>query len=268
MKSILVPTDNSEMMASTLATARLFAARFDSMIDGVALRPAFAEIVAPDPIVAVSIPPADWDEDQYVKQARRVFDSFVAAHPDTAARFRWRGGNTVDDVSLGSLGRLYDLTCIARPGGRGSRMTAFESSLFDSGRLVLMAPPTAPTKLGDTVLIHWNRSTETARIIALALEVLKKAKTVHMVTVEGSVVPGPNARDALGYLAAHGITATEKTVDQPRGAGEAILAEAKAIGADLLIKGAYTQSRLRQMIFGGATSHVLAKAEIPVLLSH
>src|SRR5215467_12875640 len=35
--------------------------------------------------------------------------------------------------------------------------------------------------------------------------------------------------------------------------GEAVLAHAKALGCDLLIKGAYTQSRLRQMIFGGTT---------------
>lgn len=269
MKSLLVPTDSSEMMNSTLETARLFATRFNSTVDGVALRPAFAEIVAPDPIVAVSIPPADWDEDQYVKQARRTFDGFVASHPEAASRFRWRGGNAVDDVSLGSLGRLYDATVIARPGGRGSRMTAFESSLFDSGRLVLMAPPSAPTKIGDTVLIHWNRSTETARIIALSLEVLRKAKTILLLTVEGNVVPGPSAREALGYLEAHGIHATEKIVDsRGRGPGEVILAEAKTMGADLLVKGAYTQSRLRQMIFGGATNYVLAKAELPVLLSH
>ena len=51
-------------------------------------------------------------------------------------------------------------------------------------------------------------------------------------------------------------------------AGEAILAEAAAIGADLLIKGAYTQSRLRQMIFGGATSHILSAAELPVFFAH
>jgi nucleotide-binding universal stress UspA family protein len=50
--------------------------------------------------------------------------------------------------------------------------------------------------------------------------------------------------------------------------GEAILAEAKAMGADLLIKGAYTQSRLRQMIFGGATNHILSAAELPVFLAH
>jgi nucleotide-binding universal stress UspA family protein len=40
------------------------------------------------------------------------------------------------------------------------------------------------------------------------------------------------------------------------------------VGGDLLIKGAYTQSRLRQMIFGGATSHILAEANLPVLMAN
>jgi nucleotide-binding universal stress UspA family protein len=47
-----------------------------------------------------------------------------------------------------------------------------------------------------------------------------------------------------------------------------ILAEAANLGAGLLVKGAYTHSRLRQMIFGGATSHILAAAELPVLMAH
>ena len=53
-----------------------------------------------------------------------------------------------------------------------------------------------------------------------------------------------------------------------RAAGEVFLEEATAIGADLMIKGAYTQSRLRQMIFGGATRHIIMEAEIPVVLAH
>jgi nucleotide-binding universal stress UspA family protein len=50
--------------------------------------------------------------------------------------------------------------------------------------------------------------------------------------------------------------------------GEAVLAHAKALGCDLLIKGAYTQSRLRQMIFGGTTRYILSNADLPVLMAH
>ena len=119
------------------------------------------------------------------------------------------------------------------------------------------------------MLIHWNASTETARVMLMAMPILRRAKRVMLLSVEGNIVPGPSAKDALGYLEANGVAATEKAV-VPRGGrpGEAILAEAKAMGADLLIKGAYTQSRLRQMIFGGATSHILSAAELPVFFAH
>ena len=54
----------------------------------------------------------------------------------------------------------------------------------------------------------------------------------------------------------------------PAAAGIVMLEEAAKLGADLLIKGGYTQSRLRHMIFGGATSHILNEAQIPVLMAH
>ena len=53
-----------------------------------------------------------------------------------------------------------------------------------------------------------------------------------------------------------------------RSTGEAILDHASSLGCDLLVKGAYTQSRLRQMIFGGAMRHILANATLPVLMAH
>ena len=50
--------------------------------------------------------------------------------------------------------------------------------------------------------------------------------------------------------------------------GEAILSETAALGADLLVKGAYTHGRFRQLIFGGATRHIIHHAELPVLMAH
>jgi nucleotide-binding universal stress UspA family protein len=270
MKSILLPVDQSEQMPSALESARQLANLFESTVEGVALRPAFAEIVAPDPIVAVTIPPADWNEVEFTRSVRQRFDSFAAENPQGAggARFRWRGGPAIEDSALGSIARVYDITVLSRPGSRGSRMTALEAVLFDSGRPLLMAPPTPPkAQLGQTVLIHWNASTETARVILDAMPILRKAKRVSFIAIEGHISPGPSIKDAVAHLEANGIAATDKTVRHNK-PGEAILAEAAAIGADLLIKGAYTQSRLRQMIFGGATSHILASAELPVLLAH
>jgi len=63
--------------------------------------------------------------------------------------------------------------------------------------------------------------------------------------------------------------ATPLTVElEGRSTGETILATGASQDCDLLIKGAYTQSRLREWIFGGATRHIVANATLPVLMAH
>ena len=102
------------------------------------------------------------------------------------------------------------------------------------------------------------------------MPLLQKADRVTVLTVIGGTgVPGPSAEQLIRYLQRNGIVAEPLRVElDGRSTGKAILATAKSLGCDLLIKGAYTQSRLRQMIFGGATQHVLANAALPVLLAH
>jgi nucleotide-binding universal stress UspA family protein len=132
-----------------------------------------------------------------------------------------------------------------------------------------MAPPVALPTIGDCVLVAWNGSTETARTVAFAMPLLARAKSVQVVSVEGGTTPGPSSQDLAATLLSHGIPAIPRHVmARGRPAGEIYLDEAKAIGADLMVKGAYTQSRLRQMIFGGATRHIIMEATMPVLLAH
>jgi nucleotide-binding universal stress UspA family protein len=98
---------------------------------------------------------------------------------------------------------------------------------------------------------------------------LLRAQKVTVLTVEGAWVPGPSGAEIAANLQRNGIPATAvEAAAQGRNPGEAMLAEAAKHGADLMVKGAYTQSRLRQMIFGGATSHILAHTEIPVFMAH
>jgi nucleotide-binding universal stress UspA family protein len=262
-------------MASVFETTYLLASRFGARVDGIALRPSVIDFIAPDPVVVV-LPQPQWNEEEAGKTARSLFDDFLGRHGlaqkagESAATYNWTGAPPIDDAGLGALGRLYDVTVLGRPGvGRTEpRMTTLESALFESGRPIIMAPPTAPTSLGTNVLIHWNASTETSRAIATALRLLKRAERVTVLTVEGAPMQGPKARELLGFLAAHGVRANEITSRASSRPGEAILTEARRLGCDLLVKGAYTQSRLRQMIFGGATSHILQSAELPVLFAH
>jgi nucleotide-binding universal stress UspA family protein len=134
---------------------------------------------------------------------------------------------------------------------------------------VLMAPPTPPKSIGECMVIAWNASTETARTVAMAMPYLVLAGRVQVLSIEGAMQPGPSGDDLAAALRRRGIAATSRVIPATtRQAGEVFLTEAKAAGCDLLVKGAYTQSRLRQMIFGGATRHIIMEADIPVILAH
>jgi nucleotide-binding universal stress UspA family protein len=73
----------------------------------------------------------------------------------------------------------------------------------------------------------------------------------------------------LAYLHTHNIHAQVVVVTAGNlEAGEALLAKAKELKADLLVMGAYAHTRLREMILGGVTNYMLEKADIPLFLSH
>jgi nucleotide-binding universal stress UspA family protein len=119
-------------------------------------------------------------------------------------------------------------------------------------------------------MIHWNGSTEQARANALAMPLLHLAGRVTMLTVIGGQdVPGPSADRVRKHLQYNGIAAEPMSIELGgRSTGEAVLAAAKAEGCDLLVKGAFTRNRLRQAIFGGATSHIMQHADLPLLMAH
>jgi nucleotide-binding universal stress UspA family protein len=278
MKSILVPTEQHALLASTLQCALLLARKFDSYMEGFALFPAMVELYALDSGVPLPIEEVRDHDAEMAKQARGVFETFMTgngvarANGSGALSFGWLDAAPDGDPFVGSYGRVFDLIVLGRPGtSRWSRpsMTTIEAGLFESGRPILIAPPSPPQRMGDKILIAWNGSTEQARTTALAMPLLKQASHVVVLTVQGGTVPGPTGEDLARYLDRNGVPSEPITV-QPEGrsTGEAILAQAKSRQCDLLIKGAYTQSRLRQMIFGGATRHILADASLPVLMAH
>ena len=152
----------------------------------------------------------------------------------------------------------------------GLQRRVIETALFETGRPVLLAPPAAPKEIATNVMVHWNGSTEQARANAFAMPLLQTASRVTVLTVVGGQeVPGPSPDYILRQLQHNGIAATPVRVKLgDRETGEAVLDAARAEGCDLLVKGAFTRNRLRQMIFGGATSHIMEHAGLPVLMAH
>jgi nucleotide-binding universal stress UspA family protein len=186
-------------------------------------------------------------------------------------RAAWRETAGVESHVVAEYGRMFDLIVVRRAASHAANSwrQTYEAAIFESGRPVMLAPASPPRPLGSHIMVAWNGSTETARTIALGLPLLAKASTVTVLTVEGGMVAGPSGEDVCAYLLRQGIVATEKYVERDeRTIGEAILAAADDLGADLLFKGAYTHTRFRQLIFGGATEDIITQAALPVLMAH
>jgi nucleotide-binding universal stress UspA family protein len=277
-KTILVPVEQHDLMNSTLSVALLLAQKFDSYIEGFALRVAIPTAFALGDVGPLPIPALEQEIVDNEKRSRSLFEGFMQEHGVPLAADSktpssgWLENAPEGDHFVGSHGRVFDIIVLGKPGRdpKGPRMTTLEAGLFESGRPVLIAPPSPQPQMGANVLIAWNCSTEQARATACAMPILKRASRVIVLTVEGgAAVPGPTGQQLCRYLQLNGVAAKPLTVGlDGRLTGEVILAHAKALGCDLLIKGAYTQSRLRQMIFGGTTRYILSNTELPVLMAH
>jgi nucleotide-binding universal stress UspA family protein len=213
-------------------------------------------------------------------QARRLFRDFMNAQgvpigpvsPDSPGpSASWREEDGRQNAVVGMSGRVYDLIIVEQPEKLASIAEAtLEDALFESGRPVMMVPKVTTTTLGDVVAIAWNGSTETATTVALGMPFLKQAKEVVVVAVgpQHMPEPGPTGDELARTLEYHGLKVSLRTAfGRQKPQGESFLQEAMAAGADLMLKGAYTQSRIRQMIFGGATRHIIMDSKIPVVMS-
>lgn len=277
MKTILVPTQHIAVMKSALETAVLLAQRTGAYIEGFPLRFGIPQFVVAE--LASGFPMESYQarRDEEITEAHHLFEAFMQEHGISSTRtadrpsFGWLADAPEGEGFIGSYGRAFDVIVMNRPDADTVGLDrAIESGLFESGRPVLLAPPIAPQRIATNIMVHWNGSTEQARANAFAMPLLRLADRVTVLTVVGGQeVPGPSAGQVLRQLQYNGIAARPMSTELgSRSTGEAVLAAASAEGCDLLVKGAFTRNRLRQMIFGGATSHIMEHANLPVLMAH
>ena len=209
---------------------------------------------------------------------RALFEEYASRHdlkvvenppwPTDVPSISWRERTGKQPNIIAVHGRLVDLVVVPRPDrARNFGLNTLESALFSTGKPVLMCPPGSADTLGEHVAVAWNGSAEAARAVALAMPVLTGAAKVTVISVgagEDSQI-GPDALSA--YLGSHGIDAQVVTHGEGRIA-QTLLSSAAEQGADLLVMGAYGQSRQLEMVMGGVTQHIVDHAELPVYMSH
>jgi nucleotide-binding universal stress UspA family protein len=146
--------------------------------------------------------------------------------------------------------------------------------VMGGGRPAIVIPYIGPgTTLGRRVLVAWDGGREATRAVHDALPILERADSVTVLSINPDASRNGGRRDPGAdislHLARHGVKTTAAwTIANEISVGDAILADIADNGIDLLVMGAYGHSRLREVVLGGATRHLLEHMTVPVLMSH
>lgn len=279
-RKILVPIDGSDSQRTPLALAFALAGRYGAAVDVLHARI--------DPMEAVSFVGEgmsgevvqeliDLTKQQSATRAAAARALFEQASHQTgigegppavgAATARYIEQLAREDEAVVRLGRLCDLIVVARPMASldPATQTTLNAALFESGHPVLVAGKDEVNVPFRRILIAWNGSTEAARAITFALPLLAEAEEVTIAAPaadDEDVAP----QSLVEYLRCHAITAATRQLAAHRGAADAVLEAAADF--DLLVMGAYTHSRLWQLILGGVTRQMLEQAPLHLFMAH
>ena len=281
IKSILLPFNNVLPTAVAINAASTLGRHFESYVEGAFCRQ-LLPVIAGEGITLPGDYLAEFEEEgrRQSEEARDVFFQLIgeADIPEAdleEATVGLRAGWT-EMVGTGTGGvaeyaRLFDLSIIARPDDEVAVewKSTIEALLFESGRPILLVGDEVPSVVGDRVVVAWNGSVEAARSVAMSEALLLNSSEVVVVNVAGATVPGPSAKQVVAQMCARNIPARAETIERGEATvGGAFLDYVEDFDADLLIKSAFTQSRFRQWVFGGATKEIIATASIPVFMCH
>ena len=162
----------------------------------------------------------------------------------------------------------YDF-CVHIPPARGLDKILVEAVIFQSGRPVLILPAGSPTDF-DSVAVAWDGGGAAARALNDSLPLLRAAKTVEVILAEEDKPRRQDAlQQALRHLERHGVAAKPRML-AAKGRPAAVVLQhyLETQTPDLLVMGAYGHSRLREMVLGGVTDHMLSDPRTPVWFSH
>ncbi len=170
-------------------------------------------------------------------------------------------------------GRTADVTVLGRArDGEKIALHVLETVLLESGRPLLIVPKVVQPSIGRHIAIAWKDTAQAARAVAAALPLLAHAESVTIVAVQESSDThadsnsGKRLRHALRW---HNPMTTLRVVPRTNhDPVEALLSVVEKDGADLLVMGGYSHSRMREAMFGGFTRRVLLAADLPVLMAH
>jgi nucleotide-binding universal stress UspA family protein len=277
LKNLIVLTDDSPGCASRIETALVMADKFDAHLTGVHAQE--AEYIQNQMLAEL---PSEFREtvqarvqeaaNKLTQEVAQMFRDLVE-QAGRADKSSWRLIQGYPNFVAAVVSRYSDLVIAGQ-----SPRKAPENKIVDpgevvstSGRPMFIVPQEFKPKgyTGHAVL-GWNGSREAARAISDAMMILGPESKVTVVFMgPKSAMPESFGFDITEHLQRHGVQVEQVELEATAAdSGMDLMDYAKSVDADLIVMGAYTHSRLREEVFGGATRTVLRNMTTPVFLSH
>ena len=259
MRSILCPADNAASLDDRVETALALARALDGHVAFEIATP-FGYVMAWEPFGGAALSAA------MINQAR---EDDLALAADLGARLAPQ--DVAFDIEVAGQGRIESVIAAARYADiivTGRDDPVIEEIVLGTHCPVLAVPKGAAMLRFDVpMLVAWNGGHEAAAALRAAVPMLRLASVVHLVAVEDEAGT-LGAIDAASYLSRHGIHAEVHEIKREGTAVSAIEATAQEIDAGLIVMGLFGKSRLREMIWGGASRAMLDHTNVPLLLAH
>jgi nucleotide-binding universal stress UspA family protein len=273
LRTIAVHLPAPAVAERLLDVALPLAEKHRALVVGVHVLPAV--VVYADATVSMSTEFIVAQQEAFQEDAKAVERAFRSRLAPTGLAFEWRNGDTADEPTMRAsssccntadlvVASQYDETIPAAAG------YAPDELVMGTGRPVLIVPRGGSAgPVGRRVLVGWNGSRESARATFDCLSLLDAGAEVQLAAVDSSRGAASIAA-AAAALGRHNVQVKHVSFSRSEGRSVAdeLLRLAAEWDADLLVAGCYGHSRLRETVFGGATTRLLRTMTLPVLMAH
>jgi len=276
IKTILMPVDGSANSATAIDYGVYIAPKLEASLTGLHVIDIFL-IQGPmmtDISTTVGMPPCDGFFEVVETSLEEKADVILK---DFEARCKTAGVSCLAKKNIGKISETIieeagnaDLILMAKKGEHfhlkegGLIGSVAEVVIRHSGKPVMIVPESY--REIESMGLAYDGSAPARKALALALNISEQAKwpmTVLIISADAAKAADLSAQ--VEDMAQKGLADCEVIISSGKEADE-ILKFIREGSIELMVMGAYGHNRLRELLLGSTTSHIIQKSPIPVLL--